>query len=149
MHVSNKPGYHREMKIKNVWQRMFLTAQADDLEYIRQDIITSILALMVFVAWLTLWASFHYKQPGYFWATLILLAGVLLGAKLRASHKRGALYSIIITLTGTIVCVKWFFPESQAQYYFPLVVLLSGFYESNVSTLIIAAVVSIPCIVVA
>lgn len=58
---------------------------------------------MGFVAWLTLWATLHYKQSGYFWATVILITGVFIGAKLRTFYTRGALYAINITLISTIL----------------------------------------------
>ncbi|HLO17505.1 MAG TPA: ATP-binding protein [Anaerolineales bacterium] len=130
-------------------QRFFIATKPDDLEDIRHDIISSILALMVFIAWLHLWAALHYRQPGYFWAMVILIAGVLGSAKLRSSHTRGALYIINVSLTSTIVCLKLFFPHSLAQFYFPLVVIISGLFESNVSIFIVAIIVSVPCILVA
>src|SRR5512142_1705057 len=100
------------MITKNFWQRNFTTPQSDNLEDIRHDIISSILALMLFIAWLNLWAALHYRRPGYLWATVILIAGVLGSAKLRASHSRAALYIINISLTSMIVCLKLFFPHS-------------------------------------
>jgi len=80
---------------------------------------------------------------------VILVVGILVSAKLRTSHSRGALYTINITLIGTIACLKLFFPYSLAQFYFPLVVIISGLFESDVSIFIVATMVSIPCIVVA
>src|ERR1051325_176065 len=137
------------MLTKGFWQRIFITAESDDLEDIHHDIISSILALMVFVAWLNLWAALHYRQPGYFWATVILVAGALGSARVRSAHERGALYIIIVTLISTIVCLKLFFPYSLAQFYFPLVVIIAGLFESNVSIFIVATAVCIPCIIVA
>jgi signal transduction histidine kinase/DNA-binding response OmpR family regulator len=137
------------MTTKTFWQRIFTTTESENLEDIRHDIISSILALMVFVAWLTLWAALHYKQPGYFWATVILISGVYGSAKLRSSHLHGALYVINMTLIGTIVCLKLFFPHSLAQFYFPLVVIISGLFESNISIFIVATMVSVPCMIVA
>ena len=137
------------MLTKKFWQRTFAIPKLDDLEDIRHGVISSLLALMLFVAWLNLWAALHYRQAGYFWATVILIAGVLSSVKLRSSHLRGALYIINVTLTSTIVCLKLFFPHSLAQFYFPLVVIISGLFESNVTILIVATMVSIPCIIVA
>ena len=137
------------MLTKTLWQRIFATTESDNLEDIRRGTISSILALMVFVAWLTLWAALHYRQPGYFWAMVILIAGVVGSAKLRSSHLRGALYITNVTLTSTIVCLKLFFPHSLAQFYFPLVVIISGLFESNISIFIVATMVSVPCIIVA
>src|SRR5512138_2452705 len=137
------------MLTKKFWRHFFTATASDDLEDIRHSVISSLLALMLFVAWLNLWAALHYRQPGYFWATVILIAGALSSAKLRSSHLRGALYIINITLTGTIVCLKLFFPHSLAQFYFPLVVIISGLFESNVSIFIVAIIVSVPCIIVA
>ena len=39
--------------------------------------------------------------------------------------------------------------QSLAQFYFPIVVILSGLFESNVSIFIVATWVSVPCIIVA
>ena len=137
------------MAVKEFWRRIFITDESDDLEDIRHDIITSILLLMGFVAWLNSWAALHYRQIGYFLATVILGGGILVSAKLRTSHSRVALYVINITLIGTISCLKLFFPHSLAQFYFPLVVIISGLFESDVSIFIVATMVSIPCIGVA
>jgi signal transduction histidine kinase/CheY-like chemotaxis protein len=137
------------MLTKSFWQRIFITADSDNLEDIRHGIILSILALMVFVAWLILWAALHYRQAGYFWASMILITGVFASAKLRFSHLRAALYIINVTLTSTIVCLKLFFPDSLAQFFFPLVVIISGLFESNISIFIFAVMVSVPCLIVA
>jgi len=137
------------MATKGILQRIFVTADSDDLEDIRHEIISSILAMMGVVAWLNLWAALHYRQIGYFWGTVILILGILGGSKLRTSHLRGSLYIINVTLIGTIACLKLFFPQSLAQFYFPLVVIISGLFESDVSIFIVAVLVSIPCIVVA
>lgn len=137
------------MLTKNFWQRISTVAASDNLEDIRHGVISSLLVVMGFVAWLTLWATLHYRQSGYFWATVILITGIVGGLKLRSSHLRGALYLINITLTGTIVCIKLFFPHSLAQFYFPLVVIISGLFESNIIIFIVAIMVSVPCIIVA
>src|SRR6266508_3348979 len=100
------------MLTKSFWKRIFINGESGDLDDIRYEIISSILALMVFVAWLNLWASLHYKQPGFFWATVILVAGALASGKLRSSHLHGALYIINATLIATIVCIKLYFPHS-------------------------------------
>ncbi len=141
--------YNEEVITKRFWQRIFTTAESDDLEDIRRGVISSLLALMVFVAWLNLWAALHYRQPGYFWATVLLITGVWGSVKLRSSHLHGALYVIDVTLIGTIVCLKLFFPHGLAQFYFPLVVIVSGLFESNISIFIVATLVSVPCIVTA
>src|SRR5512135_2677079 len=114
------------MTTKNFWQSIFSTTESRDLEDIRSDIVSSIQALMVFVAWLNLWAALHYRQAGYFWATVILIAGAVSSSKIRAAHIRGSLYLINVTIIGAIVCLKWFFPHSLVQFYFPLVVVISG-----------------------
>ena len=137
------------MITKKFWQRIFVTTESENLENIRHDIISSIIGLMAFVAWLNLWAALHYRQLGYFWATIILIAGVLGSVKLRSFHLRGALYVINVTLISTIVCLKFFFPHSLAQFYFPLVVIISGLFKSNISIFIVATMASIPCIIVA
>src|SRR5512143_381081 len=134
---------------KKFRQQIFITAESDNLEDIRHGVISSLLALMLFVAWLNLWAALHYRQPGYFWATVILITGAWSSAKLRSSHLRGALYIINVTLTSTIVCLKLFFPDSLAQFYFPLVVVISGLFESNIGIFIVATIVSVPCLIVA
>src|SRR5512143_3099635 len=118
---------------KKFRQQIFITAESDNLEDIRHGVISSLLALMVFIAWLNLWAALHYRQPGYFWATVILIAGVLGSSKLRSSHLHGALYIINVTWIGTIICLKLFSPHSLVQFYLPLVVIISGLLESNVS----------------
>src|SRR5512135_446838 len=124
------------MTTKNFWQSIFSTTESRDLEDIRSDIVSSIQALMVFVAWLNLWAALHYRQAGYFWATLILVAGIIASTKLRSFHLRAALAVINVTLIATIVCIKMYFPHSLAQFFFPLVVIISGLFESDMSIFI-------------
>ena len=137
------------MTTKQILKRIFVTTESENLEDIRHDIISSIIGLMVFAAWLNLWAALHYEQAGYFWAMVILIAGVLGSVRLRSSHLRVTLYIINITLISTIVCLKLFFPHSLAQFYLPLVVIISGLFESNISMFIVAITASFPCIIVA
>jgi hypothetical protein len=94
--------YNEQMMTKNFLQRLFMPTESDDLEDIRHDIISSIVALMVFAAWLNLWASLHYRQSGFFCASVILIAGALGSAKLRSHHLRISLYIINVTLIGTV-----------------------------------------------
>jgi signal transduction histidine kinase/CheY-like chemotaxis protein len=119
---------------------------SSDLDDIRRDIVSSIVAMMLFVGWVALWAALHYRQLGYFLAASMLVAGALGSARLRKNHLRAALYGIILTLLGTIVCLEIFYPNSPAQYYFPLVVIVSGLLESNWGLLVVAAMASLACV---
>ena len=137
------------MTEKKFWRRILGTTESEDLDDIRRDMILSIVVMMIFVGWLILWASLHYRQQGYFWAAAMLIVGALVSLRLRPTHVRSALYCIILTLLSTIVCLKLFFPNSLAQYFFPILVIISGLLESNLSVFIVAVIASIPCLFVA
>jgi signal transduction histidine kinase/CheY-like chemotaxis protein len=118
-------------------------ADTEDVDVFRRDIVLSIAVVMGFIGWLTLWASLHFHQAGYFLMTVFLLGGALGSFKLSAVHRRGALVCLILTLMSAIVCWKLFFPDSPAQYFFPLVVIVSGLLELNWSVFLVAALASL------
>ncbi len=131
------------MTVIKFWRRISGTASSSDLDDFRRDMVLSIDGMMALVGWLILWAALHYKQPGYFWTACMLLAGALGSARLRTAHLRGALYGILLALLSAIVCLNVFFPDSLAQFYFPVVVIVSGLLESNLSVFIVAALASL------
>ncbi len=118
-------------------------ADSEDVDVFRRDIVLSMTVIMGFIGWLTLWASLHFHQAGYFLVTAFLLGGALGSAKLSSVHRRGALVCLILSLMSAIVCWKLFFPDSPAQYFFPLVVIVSGLLELNWSVFLVAALASL------
>jgi signal transduction histidine kinase/CheY-like chemotaxis protein len=115
------------------------SADSEDVDVFQRDIVLSIAAIMGIAGWLTLWASLHYHHAGYLLVTVLLGGGALGSIKLRANWRRGALVCLILPLMGAIVCLKVFFPNSPAQYFFPLVVIVSGFLALNSSVFLVAA----------
>jgi signal transduction histidine kinase/DNA-binding response OmpR family regulator len=137
------------MATKKFWQHISATITSEELDDFRRGMVLSIAVAMGFAGWLMLWASLHYHQLGYLLASAILAVGALGSARLRAVHLRGALVCLILTLMGAIVCLKIFYPNSLAQYYFPLVVIVSGLLESNLSVFIAATLAAIMVVSIA
>ena len=115
------------------------TAAAEDVDIFRRDMVLSIAAIMGLIGWVTLWASFHYRQTGYLWVTVFLAGGALGSVRLRAAYWKGALACLLFSLSGAIVCWKVMSPESPAQYLFPLIVIVSGLLELSWSVFLVAA----------
>jgi signal transduction histidine kinase/CheY-like chemotaxis protein len=118
-------------------------ADSEDVDVFRRDIVLSMTVIMGFIGWLTLWASLHFHQTGFFLVTVFLLGGALGSAKLSSVHRRGALVCLTLTLMSAIVCWKLFFPDSPAQYFFPLVVIAAGLLELTWSVFLVAALASL------
>jgi signal transduction histidine kinase/CheY-like chemotaxis protein len=114
-------------------------ADTEDVGVFQHDIVFSVAVIMGLVGWLTLWASLHYRNAGFFLVTVLLAAGALGSVKLFSVHRRGAMVWLILTLMGAIVCLKIFFPHSPAQYFLPLAVIVSGLLELNGSVFLVAA----------
>ena len=131
------------MRIKTFWQRISATSTSEELDEFRRGMVLSIAVAMGLVSWPFLWASLHYHQIGYFLVSAMLAVGAMAGARLRAAHLRRALVCIILTLMGAIVSLKIFYPDSLAQYYFPLVVIVAGLLESNLSVFVVATIAAI------
>jgi signal transduction histidine kinase/DNA-binding response OmpR family regulator len=106
-------------------------ADTEDVNGFRRDIVMSMAAIMGLVGWLTLWAFLHYHSRGFFWITVFLGAGALGSIRLRIGHRRASMVCLIFSLLSAIVCLQVFFPGSPAQYFFPLVVIVSGLLELN------------------
>jgi len=135
--------------IKKFWQQISATITSEELDDFQRGMVLSIAVAMGFAGWLMLWASLHYHQLGYLLASAILAAGALGSARLRVAHLRGALVTLTLTLMGAIVCLKIFYPNSLVQYYFPLVVIVSGLLESNLSVFIAATLAATMVVAIA
>jgi len=129
--------------------RVAIAAAVEDLDVFRQDMVLSIDVVMGCIAWLTLYISLQHRQMGYFWVTVLLVAGAAGSSKLRSVNLRAALLCLILSIMGTIVCLKVFIPNSPAQYFFPIVVIVSGLLEINWSVFLVATLASIAVIGVA
>ncbi len=127
------------MTTKKMSPHIATLADSEDVDVFRRDIVLSMAVIMGLIGWLALWASLHFHQAGYFLVTVFLLGGALGSVKLSSIHRRGALVCLILTLMGAIVSWKLFFPDSPAQYFFPLVVIVSGLLELNWSVFLVAA----------
>jgi signal transduction histidine kinase/CheY-like chemotaxis protein len=123
-------------------QNSYAVAASEDIDVFRRDMVLSIAVIMGLIGWGTLWASLHYRHAGYLWVTMLLVGGALGSIKLRALHRWGSLVCLILTLTGAIVSLKILNPDSQAQYFLPLVVIVSGLLEINWSIFLVAALAS-------
>jgi signal transduction histidine kinase/CheY-like chemotaxis protein len=130
------------MTAKKNTQGSYAVAASEDIDVFRRDMVLSIAVVMGLIGWVTLWASLHYRHAGYLWVTILLVGGALGSIKLRTLHRWGALVCLILTLTGAIVSLKILNPDSQAQYFLPLVVIVSGLLEINWSVFLVATLAS-------
>jgi signal transduction histidine kinase/CheY-like chemotaxis protein len=131
------------MTAKKNTQRMYAIAASEDIEVFRRDMVLSIAVVMALIGWLTLYISLQYQQMGYFWFTVLLAAGAAGSSKLRAVNLRAAMLCLILAIIGAVVCLKVFIPNSPAQYFFPIVVIVSGLLEINWSVFLVATVASL------
>ena len=123
--------------------RRIIAADSEDVDVFQRDVVLSIAVIMGLIGWLTLWASLHYRQAGYVLMTVFLLGGALGSVKLRGVHRLAALVCLILALMGAMVSWKLFFPDGPAQYFFPLVVIVSGLLELNWSVFLAAGLASL------
>ena len=137
------------MQASAFWKRWFSTIESGDLDDLRRDLVLEIGVAEFVIGWLMTLAAIGYEgRLEYLPSALILLAGSIAGLWLRTAHYQAAVSMPIITLLGAITCLQWFMPDSPAQYYFPIAVVVSGLLISNLHVFGVATIASLACLVV-
>lgn len=138
------------MQASSFWQRFSGVAESGDLDDLRRDMVVEISVALAVVGWLLFVASIRYdgRLEGLP-AALILLTGGMASISLRTQRIRLALHGLIVTPILAIACYKLAFPESLAQYYFPVAVVISSLLISHLSVFVVASLASVLCLAVA
>ncbi len=138
------------MQASGFWRRFVGTVESSDLDDLRRDMILGISAAVLLIGWLALLSAIGYEGPvEYLPAAFILLAGSAGTFWLRPTHYRAALYVLMATMLGAIMCFKWFAPDSLAQYYFPVAIVVSSLLISSARVFVLATIAALACAIVA
>jgi signal transduction histidine kinase/DNA-binding response OmpR family regulator len=138
------------MQASGFWRRFVGTVESSDLDDLRRDMILGISAAVLLVGWLALLSAIGYEgRLEYLPAAFILLAGSVGAFWLRPAHYRAALHVLMATMLGAIMCFKWFAPDSLAQYYFPVAIVVSSLLISSTRVFVLATMAALACAVVA
>ncbi len=124
-----------------------LPTDSAGLDEMRRDTISEIAAVVFAIAWVIMVAS--YGNP-----TRLLVAFALLGSSLgtfwlqRVNWKIAVAW-LIASLVAAIALQKWLFPDSPAQHFLPVVVVVSSLLVSSAGVFFVAAVAGATLITVA
>jgi signal transduction histidine kinase/DNA-binding response OmpR family regulator len=138
------------MQAGSFWRRFVGTIESSDLDDLRRDMILGISAAVLLVGWLALLSAIGYEgRLEYLPAAFILLAGSAGTLWLRPAHHRTALYVLMATMLGSIMCFKWFAPDSLAQFYFPVAIVVSSLLIPSARVFVLATMAALACAVIA
>jgi signal transduction histidine kinase/DNA-binding response OmpR family regulator len=125
-------GKDIHMQVNTFWKRFFNRKDMNDLSDLRLDMIFEIAILMFILAWLVVLNSIRYQGHAEgVWVALPLFFGALGIVWLRHKRFQIALALLVASILGAIACQKWLFPDSAAQFFFPLVVVVSSLLVSS------------------
>lgn len=127
------------MLARNIWNRLRPT-ESGDLEELRRGTILEIAAVIFAVAWLLMVGS--YGVPKDLIVPIILMSSSIVSIWLREVNFRFAIVWLIGTLLVAIASAKWLLPYSTAQYYYPVVIVISSLLVSSLNVFVIALVAS-------
>jgi len=120
------------MQARLIWKRFAEAHDSEGLSDLRRDAILEIGVVMLVIAWVIMLASIGYRgRPEGLWVAFCLSGGALGIIAFRHQHFRAALLVLIAAAIGAIAGQAWLFPESAAQFYFPLVVVASSALVSS------------------
>ena len=138
------------MQASSFWGRFVGTVESGDLDDLRRDMILGISAAVLLVGWLALLSAIGYEgRSEYLPAAFTLLAGSVGSLWLRLAHHRAALVVLMATMLGAITCFKWFAPDSLAQFYFPVAIVVSSLLISSSRVFVLATMAALACAAVA
>ncbi|MBI4785630.1 MAG: response regulator [Chloroflexi bacterium] len=135
------------MLLTNLWRRLTRPDGSGDLEELRRDTILEVGVGVFALGWLFMVAA--YAQAERAPLAFILTFGSLSAIWLRQHHVRVALAELIVTLVAAIASQQWLFPASLAQYFYPVVVVVSSLLVPSVFIFVVAGVVGATCLAVA
>jgi len=126
-------------------KRLIRTIQIDEQDDLRRSTVFSLAAMILVCVWLMTWNALHTRNLEALWPTLILLAGALGSIRLRDTHLQAAQYVLVFAVIGTVACQKWLFPLGQAQFFFPIVVVIASMLLSGSRGLMVGLLASVVC----
>ena len=128
------------------WKRFVSTTELADLDDLRRDLILIVSVVVLVFGWLLTLSSIGFEgRLEYLPAGFILLGGSVVGLWLRPYNFRAALYWLIVVLLSAIACLKWLLPETPAQYFFPVAIVVSSLMVSSIGVFAVATIASITC----
>ena len=134
------------MRNSPLWKHFVSTTESADLDDLRRDLILIVSVVVLAFGWLLTLSAISFEgRLEYLPAGFILLGGSVVGLWLRPHNFRAALYSLIVVLLGAIACTKWLLPETPAQYFFPVAIVVSSLMVSSVGVFVVATIASIVC----
>jgi len=135
------------MQARNWWRYLARPVESGDLNDMRRGMIFEIAAVIFVIAWVFLVLA--YAKPEQFVVAFLLLICAVGSVAWRASHYGFALIWLVVTLTATLAAQKTIFPASNAQYYFPIVVVVSSLLVSGINVFLVAALASVTLLALA
>jgi signal transduction histidine kinase/CheY-like chemotaxis protein len=139
------------MHANETWERYAEASDVIGLSDLRRHTIVEIGVVMFVLAWIIMVASISYQGR----VEGLLIAGLLFGGVagiiwLRQQRLRLAIALLVVSLTGAIAIEKSLFPNSAAQFYYPVVVVACSLLVSSARNVFgIASVASASCLAVA
>jgi len=138
------------MQASSFWQRYIGTIESGDLDDLRRGMVLEVGAAALVIGWLLALSAIGYDgRLEYLPAAIILLTGSVGSLWLRSAHYRLALYALIAAVLGATTCFKGFAPDSLAQYYFPVAIVVSSLLMSSARVFVLATLASLACLAVA
>ena len=128
------------MQVRNYLAHLIQPIESGDLSEMRRGMIFEIAAVIFTIAWFFM--VIGYDKPEQLVVAFLLLACSLGSLWLRESNYSFALVWLVASLLAALAFQKWLFPDSSAQYYFPIVVVISSLLVSGINVFVIAAFAS-------
>ncbi len=135
------------MLAQNLWKQFIRPIESGDLDELRRGTVFEIGVVIFAIAWTLLVMA--YDQPANLGTGFLLLACSIVSIWLRQTNMRMALIWMVLTCTAALAYQKWISPASDAQYFFPIVVVISSLLVSGVNIFFVAALASVTLLFVA
>lgn len=135
------------MLAQSLWKQFIRPIESGDLDELRRGTVFEIGVVIFAIAWTLLVMA--YDQPANLGTGFLLLACSIVSIWLRQTNMRMALIWMVLTCTAALAYQKWISPVSDAQYFFPIVVVISSLLVSGVNIFFVAALASVTLLFVA
>lgn len=138
------------MRVSVDWSLIRNNADASGLNDLRRNSILEIGIVMLAFAWVIFLMAigFRGRIEGLVVA-LLLLAGAVGIFVLRQKHLSWALGVMIASSIAALACAKWFFPDSVAQFFYPVIIVACSALVSGWSVFGVAGIASLAVVLVA
>ncbi len=138
------------MRVNIDWSEVNKHADASGLNDLRRNSMLEIGIVLLIIAWLILVNALRFQgRIEALVVAALLLAGAVAIFWLRQKHLPIALYLLIASSLAAIACAKWLFPDSVAQFFYPVAIVACSVLLSRWSVFGVAACASLAVIVVA